>query len=115
MSAGERRDYLGERTPAGPRVLVRDGKGSRPLKSRSQDPLASFGWGRPGPLSRELAWALLHDATGDPAVATDRCGDFAAEVVTQLARQSFVLPAVTVLDWLARDRTAGVRRARLSV
>jgi hypothetical protein len=94
------RQYLGERSAAGCRVWVmsRDGVGS--LVPRRPEPLSSFSWGHHGTLARELAWALLHDCTGDSALADARCADLGSEVVARLPRESFSLDAKDILVWL---------------
>jgi hypothetical protein len=94
------RQYLGERNAAGCRVWVMSKEGVGSLAPRRPEPLSSFSWGRHGALARELAWALLHDCTGDSALADARCGDLGSEVVARLPRESFSLDAKDVLLWL---------------
>ena len=98
------RQYLGERNGAGCRVWVLSDAGVGSLTPRRPEPLSSFSWGRHGVLTRELAWALLADCTGDCAVADARCADLGSEVVARLPREAFCLDAQDVLRWLA---TAG--------
>jgi hypothetical protein len=49
---------------------------------------------------QELAWALIHDATGDRQLADDWYLDLSSEVVSRLASNEFELRASDVVTWL---------------
>jgi hypothetical protein len=69
--------------------------------------IASFAWGCRGIASRELARAILADATGSPALAERYCRDLTHAVVARLPRTGFELEASAVLRWLEdADATA---------
>jgi hypothetical protein len=62
--------------------------------------MVTFAWGRPGIGSRELARALLFDATGSAAVAERFCRDLTHEVVARLPDSEFALELDDVVAWL---------------
>jgi hypothetical protein len=110
--------YVGERCPAGCRVVVVDGHEVHPLRARTHDPLRSFSWGRSGSSARELAWSVLYDSAHDPGLADDWCSAFTAEVISLLPRDAFRIASRDVIAWLADERLAGasdrlLRHARL--
>lgn len=109
--AQSERCYVGQRSPAGFRVLVVDESGSHSLASRTRDPLWSFSWGRAGASARELAWSIIRDCSGDPQLADDWCGAFTAEVIARLPRNAFRIGSLDVLDWLHDDAVLAFRRA----
>lgn len=82
------------------RVWVVDGDGVAPLAARAPTPPWIFTWGRRGVLARELAWAVLFDATADTQLADDWCCDVAGDIVARLPSEDFSLTAVDVLGWL---------------
>ncbi len=96
----QRRMYVGHRGPAGCAVRVATNDGVDTLHGRTREPLWSFGWGRPGRSTIELAWALLYDVTADRKLAGDCCLDFSTQVVARLPRDSFSLEAADVERWL---------------
>lgn len=51
-------------------------------------------------LRRELAWALIYDATGDRVLADDWCDDLSADLVDWLERAGPELRAADVVAWL---------------
>jgi len=102
-SAAERW-YVGERCPAGFRVLVLEGPDVRPLRARTRDPLWSFSWGRSGSAARELAWSLLCDSAQDPGLADDWCSAFTSEVISLLPRDVFRMSSHEVIAWLSDER-----------
>jgi hypothetical protein len=74
------------------------------LRHRGEEPIAGFAWGRRGIAARELARAILVDATGSPAVGERFCRDLTHAVVARLPEDSFELTRGEVLAWL--DRTS---------
>jgi Family of unknown function (DUF6166) len=65
-----------------------------------QDGMVTYAWGRPGIGSRELARALLFDATGSAALAERFCRDLTHEVVARLPEPEFALERDDVLAWI---------------
>ena len=64
--------------------------------------IAGFSWGCRGIAARELARAVLADATGSPAVAERYCRDLTHAIVADLPRAGFELDRADVLAWLER-------------
>jgi hypothetical protein len=95
-----RRAYRGERLPTGPRVYVLGPDGTERLVPRSRASLGSYSWGCHGAGSRELAWALIRDATGDRQLADDWYLDLSTEIVSRLPADEFELRASDVVTWL---------------
>jgi len=50
--------------------------------------------------SQALAWALIHDATGDRQLADDWYLDLSSEIVSRLASDEFELRAGDIVTWL---------------
>jgi hypothetical protein len=63
--------------------------------------MVTYAWGRPGIGSRELARALLFDATGSAALAERFCRDLTHQVVARLPEPEFALERDDILAWLA--------------
>jgi hypothetical protein len=99
--------YVGERCPAGCRVVVVEGAEVHPLRARTHDPLWSFSWGRSGSSARELAWSVLHDSARDLRLADDWCAAFTIEVISLLPRDAFRMASRDVIVWLSDERLAG--------
>ncbi len=97
------RVYVGERGPAGCRVVVIDDGEQAPLRPRTRDPLWSFSWGRPGASARELAWAMIYDSAHDRRLADDWCSELGATLIAHLPHDSFCVAAKDLLDWLCED------------
>jgi hypothetical protein len=92
--------YVGVADWWGRHVWVeRDGVRSA-LHACGEDLIAAFAWGRRGIAARELARAILADATGSPAVAERYCRDLTHAVVAGLPRTGFELDRDAVLAWL---------------
>jgi hypothetical protein len=64
--------------------------------------IAGFSWGCRGIAARELARAVLADATGSSAVAERYCRDLTHAIVADLPRAGFALDRADVLAWLER-------------
>jgi hypothetical protein len=95
-----RRAYRGERRPTGSRVYVLGPHGAERLAPRSRTSLCSYSWGCHDAGSRELAWALIRDATGDRQLAEDWHLDLSIEIVSRLPSAEFRLRASDVVTWL---------------
>jgi hypothetical protein len=106
-AALEERWYVGERSPAGCRVVVVEGSNVYPLRARTHDPLWSFSWGRSGSSARELAWSILYDSAHDLGLAHDWCSAFTSEVISLLRRDAFQIAAQDVIAWLSDEQLAG--------
>jgi hypothetical protein len=63
-----------------------------------------YAWGRPGIGARELARALLFDATGSDVLAERFCRDLTHEIVARLPEREFALERNEILAWLADHR-----------
>src|ERR671939_97148 len=81
--------------------VERDGERS-PLPACGEELIAAFSWGCRGIAARELARAILADATGSTAVAERYCRDLTHAVVSGLPRTGFELRREAVLEWLQR-------------
>jgi hypothetical protein len=62
--------------------------------------IAGWAWGCRGIAARELARAILADATGSPAVAERYCREMTHALVAHLPRAGFELTRAQVLEWL---------------
>jgi hypothetical protein len=80
--------------------VERDGV-RRALPACGDELIAGFAWGCRGIAARELARAILADATGSPAVAERWCRDLTHAVVSGMPRTGFELDRADVLAWLA--------------
>jgi hypothetical protein len=75
--------------------------GIRGALSHHGDAGVSYAWGRSGPCARELARALLFDATGNAALSERYCRDLTHEVLAHLPDREFVLRRDEILAWIA--------------
>ena len=88
----------------GRRVWVEQGGTRRMLRKTGEEPLEAFSWGQRGLGTRNLAEAMLADATGNPMLASRLSRDLAIEVVAELDDSGFELGRDDVLAWVsARD------------
>jgi len=86
--------------------IEEDGGTRRALPYRGEAPLAGFAWGRNGLAARELARALIQDATGSPALAERHCRDLTHAVIAELPALGFELTRKDVLAWLEAEPAA---------
>ena len=93
--------YVGVADWWGRHVWVERGGVRGALPACGEDLIAAFGWGCRGIAARELARAILADATGSPAVAERWCRELTHAVIAQLPRTGFELTDVEILAWLA--------------
>jgi hypothetical protein len=93
--------YVGEWTPLGRAVVVEEDGRRRPLRMRDSAQIGGYAWGRAGSVPREVARAILTDATGNPMLAERLCRPLTWEVVSELPAGGFRLTKSEVLDWVA--------------
>ena len=86
--------------------IEEDGGTRRALPYRGEAPLAGFAWGRNGLAARELARALIQDATGSPALAERHCRDLTHAVIAELPALGFELTRKDLLAWLEAEPKA---------
>jgi hypothetical protein len=92
--------YVGVADWWGRHVWVeRDGV-RRALPACGDELIAGFAWGRRGIAARELARAILADATGSPAIAERYCRELTHAVISGLPRTGFELDRDDVVAWL---------------
>jgi hypothetical protein len=72
------------------------------LHACGDDLIAGFAWGCRGIAARELARAILADATGSPQLAERYCRELTHAVIAGLPRTGFELDREDVLAWLDR-------------
>ena len=92
--------YVGVADWWGRHVWVeRDGVRSA-LHACGDELIAGLSWGCRGIAARELARAILADATGSPAVAERYCREMTHALIAGLPRAGFELDRDVVLRWL---------------
>jgi hypothetical protein len=96
--------YVGEWTPLGRAVLVQEHDETRPLRLAESALAHGYVWGRAGAGPREVARAILIDATGNEMLAERLCRPLTWEVITELPAGGFRLSKAEILGWVA-DRT----------
>jgi hypothetical protein len=92
--------YVGLADWWGTHVWVERGGVRRALHACGDELIAGFAWGGRGIAARELARAILADATGSTAVAERFCRELTHAVVSGLPRAGFELDRDDVLAWL---------------
>lgn len=105
--------YVGLADWWGRHVWIEDSGRRRTLRHRGADPFITFAWGRAGPGARELARAILCDATGEAALAERACHRLAREVIANLPQVGFTLEREEILAW-CNDSDTGMT-ANISV
>jgi Family of unknown function (DUF6166) len=106
---GSEPTYVGEWTTIGRTVVVEDGE-ERNLLALRPTQIGGYAWGRAGVLPREVARAILADATGNPMLAERLCRPLTWEVISQLPEGGFRLSRAEVLDWI-ENRELGASSA----
>ena len=94
--------------------IERDGVRSA-LHACGDELIAGLAWGCRGIAARELARAILADATGSPAVAERYCREMTHALIADLPRAGFELDRDVVLHWLddvAAPARPSLRRRR---
>jgi hypothetical protein len=92
--------YVGLSDWWGTHVWVERAGVRRALHACGDDLIAGFAWGCRGIAARELARAILADATGSTAVAERFCRELTHAVVSGLPRTGFELGRDDVHAWL---------------
>jgi hypothetical protein len=92
--------YVGVADWWGFHVWIEDAEARRALPYRGEVPLAGFSWGRAGIGARELARAMIEDATGSSALAERHCREMTHALVAHLPALGFELDRDDVLAWL---------------
>jgi hypothetical protein len=98
--------YVGVADWWGYHVWIEEGGARRALPYHGDAPLAAFAWGRPGLAARELARAMIEDATGSPALAERHCRELTHAVIAHLPALGFELTRADVLAWLQEPKAA---------
>src|SRR3954471_7619719 len=92
--------YVGVADWWGRHVWVESDGTRSALHACGDDLIASFSWGCRGIAARELARAILADATGNPAIAERHCRELPQAVAAGRPRTGFELDRADVLAWL---------------
>ncbi len=100
LNRSETLRYVGVADWWGFHVWIEDAGARRALPYRGEVPLAGFSWGRAGIGARELARAMIEDATGSSALAERHCREMTHALVAHLPALGFELDRDDVLAWL---------------
>jgi hypothetical protein len=100
---GDAAAYVGRTDRRERLVWVEREDGSEVLHPGGDEFIAGFRWGSRGIAVRELARAILLDATGSPVLAELRCRAFAGEVLVGLPEDGFRLEGEEVRRWVERE------------
>lgn len=92
--------YIGVTTAFGKTVFVGDEAGLKTLRLAGSTLTSGCTWGRAGPRPREVARAILIDATGNEMLAERLCRPFTWEVVSKLPPEEFCVTRADVLAWV---------------
>lgn len=92
--------YIGVTSTYGKTVLIGDEEGLQTLRLGGSLLTSGYTWGRAGPGPREVARAILTDATGNEMLAERLCRPFTWEVVSKLAADGFCVTRKEVLAWV---------------
>jgi len=104
--------YRGMRTPTGNYPVVHrvdtDGQSTfldvrQDLAPHNSDAAIPFGWLKKGPPCRQLALALLADATGDDTKALRLYERFASRFVSKLPDGGWLIKAEDVRNWVLKE------------
>lgn len=102
--------YVGRSTWSGRAVSVERATGAEPLRLGGPSLTYGYAWGRSGSMPREVARAILLDATGNEMLAERLCRPFTWEVVAALPAAEFTMTRAEVLAWIS-DRSPRVGSA----
>jgi hypothetical protein len=103
--------YVGRSTWSGRAVSVERASGAEPLRLAERALTCGYAWGRSGSVPRDVARAILLDATGNEMLAERLCRPFTWEVVAALPAAGFTVTKAEVLAWI-NDRNPLVGPAR---
>jgi hypothetical protein len=99
--------YIGVTTTFGKTVFIGDEAGLQTLRLPGSALTCGYTWGRAGPGPRELARAILVDATGNEMLAERLCRPFTWEVVSKLPADEFCTTRADVLAWVESKGHSG--------
>jgi hypothetical protein len=105
--------YVGEWTTIGRTVVVEVGE-SRELLAMRPTQIGGYAWGRAGVLPREVARAILLDATDNPMLAERLCRPLTWEVIAALPVEGFRLTRAEVLSWVENRELGPASPAQLA-
>lgn len=97
--------YIGVTSAFGKTVFIGDEEGLQTLPLGGSELTSGYTWGRPGPGPREVARAILTDATGNEMLAERLCRPFTWEVVSKLPANGFCITRKDVLAWVESDES----------
>jgi len=93
--------YVGRSTWSGRAVSVERATGAEPLRLAAPALTCGYAWGRSGTVPREVARAILLDATGNEMLSERLCRPFTWEVVAALPAAEFTITKAEVLAWIS--------------
>lgn len=96
--------YIGVTTAFDKTVFIGDAGGLQTLRLGGSALTSGYTWGRAGPGPREVARAILIDATGNEMLAERLCRPFTWEVVSKLPADEFCITRADVLAWIEDPR-----------
>jgi hypothetical protein len=100
--------YVGSSTQFGRKVSVERAGSAEPLRLDEPALTCGYAWGRSGSVPRDVARAILLDATGNQMLAERLCRPFTWEVVSELPPAEFTITKTEVLAWISdRNPLAG--------
>lgn len=106
--------YIGVTTAFGKTVFIGDEAGLQTLRLGDSALTSGYTWGRAGPGPREVARAILIDATGNEMLAERLCRPFTWEVVSKLPSDGFCITRKDVLAWVEGGGTPAHPKSSLT-
>jgi hypothetical protein len=97
--------YVGRWTPLGRAVFLEQDGAARPLRLSESALAHGYAWGRTGSVPREVARAILLDATDNEMLAERLCRPLTWEVIARLPTEGFRITRTEILAWV-EDRAA---------
>jgi hypothetical protein len=92
--------YVGGWTPLGRAVFTHADGELQALRLSQPALVRGYAWGRAGSGPREVARAILLDATGNEMLAERLCRPYTWEVISQLPTEGFRITKKEVLAWI---------------
>ena len=92
--------YLGRWTPLGRAVFIYSDGELRALRLAEPALVRGYAWGRAGSGPREVARAIVLDATGNEMLAERLCRPYTWEVISKLPVAGFEIAKTEVLAWV---------------
>jgi hypothetical protein len=106
--------YVGSSTQFGRKVSVERAGDPEPLRLAEPALTCGYAWGRSGSVPRDVARAILLDATGNEMLAERLCRPFTWEVVSALPPAEFTITRTEVLAWISDRNPIAARRSLAS-